>query len=58
MGLKEEIKKEIELLPEEYLHLLEQYLEKIKSNKQKARPNRIHLKGIFDNINIRKLAYE
>ncbi len=59
MELKEKIKKEIDLLPEEYLPKVERYLETIKKNKQKTEHIKtIHLKGRFDNINIRRLAYE
>lgn len=59
MELKEKIKKEIDLLPEEHLHQLERYLEIIKSRRQKSRRIKsVHLKGRFDNINLRKLAYE
>jgi len=59
MELKEKIKKEIDLLPEEYLLQLERYLEIIKSGKLKEkRIKTVHLKGKFDNINIRRAAYE
>ena len=58
MDLKDKIKKEVDLLPEEQLHQLELYLEIIKSDKQKAQNIRsIHLNGSFDNLNIRKLAH-
>lgn len=59
MELKEKIKKEIDLLSEEYLPQLEQYLEIIKKSKQKSSHIKIiHLKSRFDNINIRRFAYE
>lgn len=59
MELKEKIKKEIDSLPEEYLLQLERYLEIMKSGPQKKkRIKTLHLKGKFDNLNIRKLAYE
>ena len=59
MELKEKIKKEIDLLPEEYLLQLEQYLETIKTSKRKLSSIKtVHLKGKYDNLNIRKLAYE
>ncbi len=59
MELKEKIKKEIDLIPEEYLPQLERYLETIKSGKQKqTRIKTLHLKGKYDNLNVRKLAYE
>lgn len=59
MELKEKIKKEIDSIPEEYLIQLEQYLEVIKGSKQKDRKIKtLHLKGRFDGVNIRRLAYE
>ncbi|MBW1999396.1 MAG: hypothetical protein JRJ29_15725 [Deltaproteobacteria bacterium] len=59
MELKEKIKKEIDSLPEEYLPQLERYLETIKNGKQKEkRIKTVHLKGKFDNLDIRRVAYE
>jgi len=59
MELKEKIKKEIDLIPEEYLPQLERYLKTIKSSKKKqTRIKTLHLKGQYDNLNIKKLAYE
>jgi len=59
MGLKEKIKEEIDLLSEKKLYQLEQYLKILKTKKQKIKHIKtIHLKGKFDNIDIRKLAYE
>ena len=59
MELKEKIKKEIDSIPEEYLPQLERYLKTIKSNKRKQlRIKTLHLKGKYDNLNLRKLAYE
>ncbi len=59
MELKEKIKHEIDSLPEEYLLQLEQYLETIKSrNIKKKQIKTIHLKGKFDNLHIRRIAYE
>ncbi len=59
MELKEKIKQEIDSLPEEYLPQLERYLETIKSRDIKKRQIKtLHLKGKFDNINIRRVAYE
>ena len=62
MELKEKIKHEIDSLPEEYLPQLERYLKIIKSKKSKNIKKRwiktIHLKGKFDNLNVRKVAYE
>jgi len=57
--LKEKIKREIDSVPEEYLQDLEQYIGTIKS--QKARGKRVktlHLKGRFDDVNIRRIAHE
>ncbi|MHB2155173.1 hypothetical protein ACX8XN_12380 [Calditrichota bacterium GD2] len=59
MELKEKIKKEIDLIPEEYLPQLERYLKTIKSGKRKQlHIKTLHLKGKYDNLNLRKLAYE
>ena len=59
MELKEKIKHEIDSLPEEYLPQVERYLETIKSRDIKKRQIKtLHLQGKFDNINIRRVAYE
>ncbi len=59
MELKEKIKHEIDSLPEEYLPQLERYLKTIKSKDiKKKQIKTLHLKGKFDNLNIRKVAYE
>ena len=59
MELKEKIKHEIDSIPDEYLPQLERYLETIKSRDIKKRQIKtLHLKGKFDNINIRRVAYE
>ena len=59
MELKEKIKHEIDSIPEEDLHQLERYLEIIKSGKiNKKQIKTLHLKGKFDNLHIRRLAYE
>jgi len=59
MKLKEKIKKEIDLMPEEYLPQLERYLKIIKSIERKPPCIKtLHLKGKYDNLNVRKLAYE
>ncbi len=59
MELREKIKKEIDSIPEEYLSQLEQYIKTIKSSKRKQlRIKTLHLKGKYDNLNLRKLAYE
>ena len=58
--LREKIKKEIDNMPEELLHCLQKYLEDIvKEDKQRRkRIKTIHLKGQYDNLNVRKIAYE
>ena len=59
MELNEKIKHEIDSLPEEYLPQLERYLETIKNrNIKKRQIKTLHLKGKFDNLNIRRVAYE
>jgi len=59
MELKEKIKKEIDMIPEEYLPQIERYIKIIKSEKtKKNQVKTTHLKGKFDNIDIRRLAYE
>ena len=59
MELKEKINKTIDAIPEEYLPQLERYLEIIRSGKLKEkRIKTVHLKGKFDNINMRRVAYE
>lgn len=59
MELKEKIKKEIDFIPEEYLFQLEKYVKILKNNIQKEkRIKTLHLRGKFDKVNIRKMAYE
>jgi len=60
MELREKIKKEIDNMPEELLHCLQKYLEYIvKEDKQRKKQIKtIHLKGQYDNLNVRKIAYE
>ena len=59
MELKEKIKKEIDLIPEEYLAEIEKYLKRIKRKKIKRDQIRtLSLKGKYDKLNIRKSAYE
>ena len=59
MELKEKIKHEIDSIPEEYLPQIERYLEIIKSEKTKKKQIKtLHLKGKFDNLHIRRVAYE
>ena len=59
MNTKEKIKKEIDKLSEEFLDDVLMYLYSFKNtDKQKKGIQRMHLKGQFDNINIRQNAYE
>ena len=59
MALKEKIKKEIDMIPEEYLPQIERYIKIIKRGKtKKKKVKTIHLEGKFDNIDIRRLVYE
>jgi hypothetical protein len=59
MELKEKIKKEIDMIPKEYLPQIERYIKIIKSEKAKKKQVKtMHLKGKFDNIDVRRLAYE
>ncbi|GAB6887863.1 hypothetical protein JCM13304A_13610 [Desulfothermus okinawensis JCM 13304] len=59
MELKEKIKKEIDSLPEIYLLQLQQYIQILKDNKDREKKIKtVHFKGRFDNLNIRKIAYE
>ena len=57
MRLKDKIKKEIDMIPEEYLPQVEQYIKAIKIKKDK-RIKTLHLKGKYDKINARELAYK
>ena len=59
MELKEKLKKEIDQMPEELLYEVQKYLAKIKKHPAKKRKIRsLHLKGQYDNVNIRQKAYE
>ncbi len=55
--LREKIKKEIDNMPEELLYRLQEYLDSIKSEEGRQIKT-LHLKGQYDNINVRKIAYE
>ncbi len=57
MELKDRIKRKIDSIPEEDLPQLEQYLEIMKKRK-KRQIKTLHLKGKFDKLHIRKIAYE
>ncbi len=59
MNLREQIKKEIDLIPEEYLPKITVYLDMLKRKKSKKREIKtISLKGKYDNLNVRELVYE
>ena len=59
MSTKEKIKKELDTLPDEILNQVYEFLHLLKSGKKKRHPIKsFRLKGQFDNINIRKIAYE
>lgn len=59
MKIKEKIKKEIDQMPDELLYEVQKYLMTInKRNKLKQKIRKLHLKGQYDNINIRQKAYE
>jgi hypothetical protein len=59
MTTKEKIKKRIDLLPDELLDRVQTYLDSIKPQlKNKRKIYTLHLKGQYDNINVRQKAYE
>lgn len=59
MVIKEKIKKEIDLLPDELLWKIQKVLDSIKIPKGRRKKIRtLHLKGQYDNLNIRQNAYE
>jgi len=59
MRIKEKIKKDIDAMPEELLYQLQKYLDSIKSSPpKKVKIKNLHLKGQYDNVNIRQKAYE
>jgi len=59
MNLREQIKKEIDLIPEEYLPQITIYLNMLKKQKSKKRKIKtVSLKGKYDNLNVRELVYE
>jgi len=60
MTLREQIKKEIDSIPEEYLPQIKIYLNLLRK-KRKAKTKKIKtlsLGGKYDDINVRKIAYE
>ena len=59
MELKEKIKREIDQMPDELLYEVQKLLKTMtikKTTKKKTRY--LHLKGQYDNVNIRQKAYE
>lgn len=59
MTLKEKIKKEIDQLPESVLSQLQRYLNNLKiNNRGNKNIPKLHLKGQYDDIDIRHQAYE
>ena len=59
MTLKEKIKKRIDLLPDELLDQVQNYLDSVKTERRPKRKIRtLHLKGQYDNLNVRQKAYE
>ena len=59
MEIKEKIKREIDHMPDELLYEVQKYLTTIRKRKNlKRKIRKLHLKGQYDNTNIRKKAYE
>ncbi len=60
MDTKEMIKKDIDALPENALAELQKTVRslKLKANRPKQPAHTIDLKGQFDHVDIRKIAYE
>lgn len=59
MDIKEEIKKQIDYIPAEYLPLVQQYINSLRSyQKQDKRIRTVHLKGAYDNADLKKICYE
>ncbi len=59
MKIKEKIKKEIDQMPDELLYEVEKYLKTVnKRNVEKRKIRKLHLRGQYDDINIRQKAYE
>lgn len=59
MTIKEKIKKEIDLLPDELLDQVQKYLDNIKVTRIKRKElHTLHLKGQYDNMDLRQKAYE
>jgi len=59
MRIKEIIKKEIDKMPDELLYQVQEYIDSINiSPPKKVKIKNLHLKGQYDNVNIRQKAYE
>ncbi len=58
MELKEKIKREIDQLPDELLYEVQKLLKEITVKKETKKIRSLHLKGQYDNVNIRQKAYE
>lgn len=59
MKIKEKLKKEIDKMPEELLYEVQNYLNTINKRRNfKRKIRKLHLKGQYDNVNIRQKAYE
>jgi len=59
MTTKEKIKKRIDSLPDELLEQVQKYLDSIKTQRRtKKRIRTLHLKGQYDNLNVRQKEYE
>jgi siroheme synthase (precorrin-2 oxidase/ferrochelatase) len=58
MTVKERIMNEIESLPDELLEQIRRYIEAVKTETTGRRHRTMRLKGQFDNLDMRKAAYE
>ncbi len=59
MTIKEKIKEEIDLLPDELLDQVQEYLNSIKVSRiKREKTHTLHLKGQYDSMNLRQKAYE
>lgn len=59
MIIKEEIKRELDNMPDDLLAKVYNYIHSLKSKKiRRKKLHTFNLKGELDNVNIRKRAYE
>ena len=59
MTLKEKMKKEIDHLPDRILIQLQRYLKNLRINQKVAKDiPKLHLRGQYDDLDIRHQAYE